>query len=61
MLGIIRDSLYYDASLTYGWTADLAQSIRNAVIKGDSSVASIIAANKDSVSEKIAKTLDNLG
>lgn len=61
MLGIIRDSLYYDASLTYGWTADLAQSIRNAVIKGDSSVASIIAANKDTVSEKIAKTLDNLG
>lgn len=61
MLGIIRDSLYYDASLTYGWTADLAQSIRGAVIKGDSSVSSIIAANKDSVSEKIAKTLDNLG
>ena len=61
MLGIIRDSLYYDASLTYGWTADLAQSIRNAVIKGDSSVASIIAANKDTVSEKIAKTLENLG
>ena len=61
MLGIIRDSLYYDASLTYGWTADLAQSIRGAVIKGDSSVSSIIAAKKDSVSEKIAKTLENLG
>ena len=61
MLGIIRDSLYYDASLTYGWTAELAQSIRNAVIAGDSGVASIIASGKNAVSEKIAATMESIG
>ena len=60
MLGIIRDSLYYDASIAFGWTSKLASSLRNAIIKGDSNVASIIAANKDAVSENIAKTLENL-
>lgn len=61
MLGIIRDSLYYDASLTYGWTADIASAIRDAVIAGDSSVASIIATNKSAVAEKIEQTMNSLG
>lgn len=60
MLGIIRDSLYYDASLTYGWTADLASSIRTAVIAGDSNVSSIIAAQKEAVAGKIAATMESL-
>ena len=61
MLGIIRDSLYYDASITYGWTSDLMSSLRNAIIGGDSSVASIIAANKDKVTANIEKTMEAIG
>lgn|GEM_PF-6919028 len=53
-LGKSGDSLYYDASLTYGWTADLASSVRNAIIAGDSNVSSMIASQKDSVAAKIA-------
>ena len=60
MLGIIRDSLYYDASLTYGWTATLAGAIRTALISGDSGVASIVASNKDAVEKKIAETMKTL-
>ena len=60
MLGIIRDSLYYDASITYGWTSGLMSSLRTAIIKGDSGVASIIASAKDTVAANIEKTLDAL-
>ena len=61
MLGIIRDSLYYDASITFGWTSNLAAALRTAIVGGDSNVASIIAANKSAVEENITKTLDSIG
>lgn len=61
MLGIIRDSLYYDASITFGWTSNLAAALRTAIVGGNSNVASIIAANKSAVEENITKTLDSIG
>ena len=61
MLDIIRNSLYYDASRTYGWTEELTKDIHNAVINGDNNVASIIAAKKSAVEENITKTLDSIG
>ena len=61
MLDIIRHSLYYDASRTYGWSEELVNAIHNAVINGDNNVASIIAAKKSAVEENITKTLDSIG
>lgn len=60
MLGIIRDSLYYDASLTYGWTLEMFTNFQNKIITGDSDIASIIAASKSGVEEKIKKTIESL-
>ena len=58
MLGIIRDTLYYDASLTYGWTLDLYTKLIGKISTGDTNLASDIATAKSSVEEKIATTFE---
>ncbi|MBQ8510045.1 MAG: extracellular solute-binding protein [Clostridia bacterium] len=60
MLGIIRDSLYFDVSLAYGWTMSLHQSLRTALAAGDANVASILATNKDKVAGLITQTMDQI-
>ena len=61
MLNLIRDSLYYDASLTYGWTLDLYNKLISKIAVGDTNLASEIAAASSSVEEKIAKTFELIG
>lgn len=60
MLQIIRDSLTYDSSLTYGWTASLSESIYKEILKGNSSVSSVIAAAKDTIAAKIEQTFEDI-
>lgn len=60
MLAIVRNSLTYDSSLTYGWTADLSSSLEKEIEGGGSSIASIIAAAKDGIVTKIEKTFENI-
>jgi len=60
MLDIIRASLTFDASLCYGWTTSMADTLKEQIISGKSEVVSIIEANKPKAEEKIQKMLDEL-
>ena len=61
MLKIIHNSLVYDAGNAYGWTLDLMNQVRSAIVAGNPDVASTIASNKSIVDENIQKTLDMIG
>lgn len=61
MLKIIHNSLVYDAGNAYGWTLDLMNQVRSAIVAGNPDVASTIASNKSIVEENIQKTLDMIG
>jgi ABC-type glycerol-3-phosphate transport system substrate-binding protein len=58
MLGIIRDSRFFDIGMAYGWTSDLYSAIESALNAGTTDLASIIASNKDKVTESIKKTME---
>ena len=61
MLKIIHNSLVYDAGNAYGWTLDLMNQVRSAIVAGNPDVASTIASNKSIVEENIQKTFDMIG
>ena len=61
MLKTIHNSLVYDAGNAYGWTLDLMNQVRSAIVAGNPDVASTIASNKSIVDENIQKTLDMIG
>lgn len=56
MLGIIRDSIHFEASMSYGWTNALVEKVRDKIHVGDSDVASTVA----SYVEKINKSIDEM-
>ncbi|MBQ8510913.1 MAG: hypothetical protein IJ493_13510 [Clostridia bacterium] len=58
MLGIIRDSRFFDVGDAYGWTSDIQNSIRVTLANGDSSIASTIASMKQATADKIAATME---
>ena len=58
MLKIIRDSLFFDIGITFGWTSAMNTAIIAAVDKGQTDTASIIEKNKEKVLAEIQKTMD---
>lgn len=58
MLGIIRDSRFFDIGKAYGWTDDIYAAIQAALNAGSTDYASIIATNKEKVNENIKKTIE---
>ena len=59
MLGIIRDTRYFDASLAYGWTLKFYYNLREKLSKeGNPNTASSVAKNKDAINALIEATLD---
>jgi len=59
MLYIIKDSLYFDVGIAYGWTSSLVYNIRDALDSGKkSNVASTIEKQKGKVQAEIDKTMD---
>ncbi|MBQ8508827.1 MAG: extracellular solute-binding protein [Clostridia bacterium] len=60
MLNLIRDTRVFDIPYIYGWTSGLYGNIQSALGAGNSAVASTIAANKDTVLQRIQDTLDML-
>lgn len=60
MLQIVKDSVLFDIGVLYGWSSDLTGSVRDAIDKGNSSVASIIEKGKDKVQANIDKTMELL-
>ena len=60
MLDIIRASLTFDASLCYGWTTSLAESLRDKIIAGNNDVMSTIESMKGKAEQKIQAMLDKL-
>jgi len=60
MLQIIRDSRFFDVGDAYGWTTTIQNNIRNTLDKGDSGVASLIAAEKPNIEAKIKATMELL-
>ena len=60
MLDIIRASLTFDASLCYGWTTSLAESLRDKIIAGNNDVMSTIESMKGKSEQKIQAMLDKL-
>ncbi|MFA6947967.1 MAG: hypothetical protein WCQ72_03200 [Eubacteriales bacterium] len=61
MLGIIRESRFFDIGLAYGWTNDLWEKVRVKINGGSADVASIIAKESEKVAAKITKTMEKLG
>lgn len=58
MLQIIRDSLFFDIGITFGWTSAMNTAIIAAIDKGQTDTASIIEKNKEKVLAEIQKTMD---
>ncbi len=60
MLDIIRESLIFDASLAYGWTNTLAETLRDRVQAGDGNVSSIVAQHKTAIETSISQMMEDL-
>ena len=60
MMDYIRDSLYFDASMAYGWTESLSSGICKMVVSGDGAVASTVAGQKTAVETKIKTMMDDV-
>jgi hypothetical protein len=61
MLYIIKDSLYFDVGIAYGWTANVVYGIRDALDSGKkSNAASTIEKQRGKVQAEIDKTMDLL-
>lgn len=60
MMDYIRDSLYFDASMAYGWTESLSSGICKMVVSGDGAVASTVAGQKTAVETRIKTMMDDV-
>ncbi len=60
MLDIIRDSLFFDPSLAYGWTTELAEAIRDQIFAGNADAASLIAGWTDTVKTQMKDMLKQI-
>ena len=60
MMDIIRRSLFFDASMAYGWTTNLADTICRKLVKGEGDMASTIASASTGVNTKITQMLEKL-
>ena len=59
MLHIIKDSLYFDVGIAYGWTSNLVYTIRDALDAGrPSNAVSTIEKMKDKTQAEINKTME---
>lgn len=60
MLGIIRDSRFFNVGMAYGWISTLYESMRNALDSGNSDMASLIAKDKDAIEANITKFMETI-
>ena len=57
MLGIIQSNRAFDISNCFGWFSTVATPITDAILAGNTSVSSTVAANKAAIEAAIEKTL----
>ncbi|MDD4772437.1 MAG: extracellular solute-binding protein [Eubacteriales bacterium] len=60
MLGIIRDTRFFNVGMAYGWISTLYEQVRTDLTAGKSDMASLIAREKDKITASIDKFMTTL-
>jgi len=60
MLNIILSNRAFDIGTGFGWFSSFSTAVQNAILAGDTGIASIVASNKEAIESSIQKTLDAL-
>ena len=60
MLGIIRDTRFFNVGMAYGWISTLYEQIRTDLTAGKSDMASLIARERDKITADIDKFMTTL-